>query len=154
MLPGKPSFIIVYWLVRDTSAPYSDASLQYFWMCNERTFNLPDMHLCHSRHMQSAEWLTCCSPTFVLKFSDLETSLWKKSDLVPCTSPWLINHGCRVLLQAASYNIWLIICADMGNVLQWAGSHLASHHGYLAALHCKQFSPQNVLTWFCAVLKL
>lgn len=64
---------------------YSDASLQCFLMCNGRTFNLPNVHLCHSRQMQSAERLSCCSPKFVLTiFWSRGSSLWR-NDLVSFT---------------------------------------------------------------------
>lgn len=57
-------------------------------------------------------------------------TLWI-SDFAPFRSFWLINHGCRVLLQAACYNIWLITSADRGIVVQWARSHLARHDSIL-----------------------
>lgn len=85
-----------------------------------------------------------------LEVFNRDSQLWE-SDLFPFKTYWLINHGCRMLLQAASSNIWLIISADMGNVLQQAASHLASHPGCSLLCTISSFYPQNVSTRFSAV---
>lgn len=131
----------------DTETPVISWFIAYLMLCcspeSPVCYAVPEQSLIcltglfNGGQAQASEHQPCCTTTLgICNFLALRLcfTFWI-SDFAPFRCFWLINHGCRVLLQAACYNIWLITSPDLGIVVQWARSHLAMHDSYSFTIH-------------------